>query len=98
MNIWKSYDADSRGHSTQQLGHSALLTWRRRQHLIFVGYSETETLRLGDLAKLTSERMLELMHSNNVETTKKTGEELNKTTPNIPAFSDNPVDMPVVTH
>jgi len=98
MNIWKSHDADSTGQSSQQEGYSALLTWRRRQHLIFAGYSEAETLRLGDLAILTSERMMELMHSNNVETTKKTGEELNKTTPNIPAFSDNPVDVPVVTH
>jgi hypothetical protein len=50
-------------HSTQQDGYSALLAWRRRQHLIFVGYSEAEILRLGDLAKLTSERMNELMHS-----------------------------------
>ena len=50
-------------HSTQQKEHSALLAWRRRQHLIFVGYSEAEILRLGDLAKLTSERMNELMYS-----------------------------------
>lgn len=57
--------------STQQEEHSALLAWRRRQHLIFVGYSEAEILLLGDLAKLTNERMNELTHSNNLETTKK---------------------------
>jgi len=50
-------------HLTQQDRYSALLAWRRRQHLIFVGYSEVEILRLGNLAKLTSERMNELMHS-----------------------------------
>ena len=50
-------------HSTQQERYSALLAWRRRQHLIFVGFSEAEILRLGDLAKLTSERMTELIYS-----------------------------------
>jgi hypothetical protein len=64
-----------------------MLAWRRRQHLIFVGYSEGEILRVGDLAKLTNERMNGLIHSNNLETTKKTGEELN----NIAAFSDKTV-------
>jgi hypothetical protein len=68
-----------------------LLAWRCRQYLIFVGYSEAEILRLGDLAKLTHERTNELMHSNNLETTKETGEELNKTAPHIPAFSDKTV-------
>ena len=50
-------------HSAQREGYSASLAWRRRQHLIFVGFSEAEVLRLGDLAKLTSERMNELVYS-----------------------------------
>ena len=74
-----------------------MLAWRRRQHLIFVGYSEAEILQLGDLAKLTNERMHELMHSKNLETTKETGEELNKTAPHIHAFSGNPVSTPIQT-
>ena len=52
--------------------HTPLSAWRRRQHLIFVGYSEAEILQLGDLAKLTNERMNSLMHSDNHETTEKT--------------------------
>jgi hypothetical protein len=57
------------------------MAWRRRQHLIFLGYSEAEILRVGDLAKLTNERMNELIHSNNVEAMEKTGKEPNKTAP-----------------
>jgi hypothetical protein len=48
---------------------STTVAWRRRQHLIFAGYSESEIIQLGDLSKLTNERMNELMHSNNLETT-----------------------------
>jgi len=40
-----------------------LMRWSRRQQLIFFGHSEAEILRLGDLAKLTDERMNELIHS-----------------------------------
>jgi len=48
------------------------MAWRRRQQLIFFGYSEAEILRLGNLSKLTDERMNELIHSNNLETVEKT--------------------------
>jgi hypothetical protein len=57
------------------------MAWRRRQHLIFLGYPEAEILRLGDLSKLTNERMNELIHSNNVEAMEKTGKEPKKTAP-----------------
>jgi hypothetical protein len=61
--------------------YDGLMAWRRRQHLIFLGYSEAEILRVGDLARLTNERMNELIHSNNVEAMEKTGEEPKKTAP-----------------
>jgi hypothetical protein len=54
------------------------MAWRRRQQLIFFGYSEAEILRLGNLSKLTHERMNELIHSNNLEAVEKTGEKPNK--------------------
>ena len=73
-----------------------MIAWRRSQHLIFAGYSENEILRLGDLAKLTNERMTELMHSNQLEVMEKTGEEPNKKILHIPTFSDSPIDKPVV--
>jgi hypothetical protein len=44
-----------------------LIAWRRSQQLIFAGYSEAEILQLGDLAKLTSEHMDELMQSHDLE-------------------------------
>ena len=55
------------------------MTWRRRQQLIFFGYSEAEILQLGDLGKLTNERMNELIYSKSLEGTENTGQELNKT-------------------
>jgi len=53
-----------------------LIAWRRRLHLIFCGYSEAEISQLGDLTKITNERMNELIHSNKLESTEKVGEEL----------------------
>ena len=55
-----------------------LIAWRRRQQLIFFGYSEAEILRLGNLSKLTDQRMNELIHSNKLEAVEKSGEERNK--------------------
>jgi len=55
---------------------SELLAWRRRQHLIFAGYSDAEIIQLGDLAKLTNERMNELLQANNLETIEILGEGL----------------------
>jgi len=61
-----------------------LIAWRRRLHLIFCGYSEAEISQLGDLTKITNERMNELIHSNKLESTEKVGEESNKTAPDVP--------------
>jgi NAD-specific glutamate dehydrogenase len=58
-----------------------LMKWRRRQHLIFFGYSDAEIARLGDLGKLTDERMNELIHSDKLETTEKTCNEPIMTAP-----------------
>jgi len=94
MSIWMKPEiafcgSDTTDHSTQQEVYSALISWRRRQHLTFAGYSEAEILRLGDLGKFTNEQMSELMHSNKPEAIEKTGGELNKKAPQIPRFSDN---------
>jgi hypothetical protein len=43
-----------------------LVAWRRRLHLAFFGYSEAEIMRLGDLSKITNERMNELIRSTNI--------------------------------
>jgi len=58
-----------------------LTAWRRRLQLIFFGYSDAEITRLGDLSKLTNERMNELFDSRSLkfETTEKTSDEPNKT-------------------
>jgi len=72
------------------------MAWRRRQHLIFFGYSEAEITRLGDLGKLTNERMNELIHSNKLEATEKTGDEPNKTAPDIPIFGPGVIDRHLV--
>lgn len=55
--------------------YDGLMAWRRRQRLIFFGYSDAEILRLGDLTKLTNERMKELIDSNSLEAMEKHGEE-----------------------
>jgi len=55
-----------------------MIAWRRRQHLIFAGYSEAEILLLGDLTKLTDERMNELMHCNRLEAMLRVSEELDE--------------------
>jgi len=44
-----------------------LTAWRRRLRLIFFGYSGTEISRLGDLSKLTNERMNELFDSRSLK-------------------------------
>ena len=62
------------------------MAWRRRQHLIFFGYSDAEIVQLGDLAKLSNEQMNELIHSDNLETTEKTSDEQNNTKPGIPVL------------
>jgi len=68
------------GSRTSELAcmYDRMMAWRRRQQLIFFGYSEAEILRLGNLSKLTDERMKELIHSNNLEAVEKSGEERNK--------------------
>jgi len=53
-----------------------MIAWRRRQRLIFAGYSEAEIIFLGDLTKLTNKRMNELMHCNKLQTL--ASEELDK--------------------
>lgn len=55
-----------------------MIAWRRRQHLIFAGYSEAEILLLDDLTKLTNERMNELMHCNKLQAMLRASEELDK--------------------
>ena len=72
------------------------MAWRRRQHLIFFGYSDAEIIRLGDLTKLSNEQMNELIHSNNLETTEKTIDEQNNTTLGIPIFGPGHIDRHVV--
>jgi hypothetical protein len=73
-----------------------LIAWRRRQQLIFFGYSEAEILRLGNLSKLTDERMNQLIHSNNLEAVEKTGQEPNKTAHDIPLRGTGLIDRHVV--
>jgi hypothetical protein len=71
------------------------MAWRRRQHLIFFGYSEAEIFRLGDLGKLTNERMNELIRSNKLETMEKTDEEPNETGHDIPERGPGLIDRKV---
>jgi hypothetical protein len=68
------------------------MAWRRRQHLIFLGYSEAEILRLGDLGKLTNERMNQLIRSKNLPTIEKTGEERNMEAADLPVLGPGLID------
>ena len=52
-----------------------MIAWRRRQCLIFFGYSEAEVARLGDLSELTEEQMSELIRSKNFDDLEKVGDE-----------------------
>jgi hypothetical protein len=84
--------------ATQQEVHSGLIAYRRRQHLIFAGYSEAEILQLGDLAKLTNGRVSELMTANKLEGNDKAGEEINKKIPHVTEFPDDLAHKHVVLH
>jgi hypothetical protein len=83
-------------HSSQPEVYDELIAWRRRQHLIFVGYSEAEIIWLGDLGGLTYERMNELIHSNKLEATEKADDERNKTAPDMPVLGPSLIDRHAV--
>ena len=55
--------------------YDELIAWRRRQCLIFFGYSEAEVARLGDLSELTDERMNELIRLKNLDDAEKVNDE-----------------------
>ena len=75
-----------------------MIAYRRRQHLIFAGYSDAEILQLGDLAKLTDGRVSELMNANKLEGIEKAGEETNKKLPHLTALPDDLINKHVVVH
>ena len=75
-----------------------MIAYRRRQHLIFAGYSEAEILQLGDLAKLTDGRLSELMNANKLEGIDEAGEEISKKLPDVAALPNDLINKHVVVH
>lgn len=49
-----------------------------KHHLMMAGYSAADILGLGDLSRLTRDRMRELIHTKSLEAMKETGKALDK--------------------
>ena len=81
---------------SQENSGRQLTAWRRRQHLIFLGYSEAEIARLGDLTKITNEHMNELVQSSNLESKLKAGQRPEKTAPDKPVLSLGIIDGHII--